>query len=157
MRVRVAAIVVDADRVLLVSTRGGRPGYLVPPGGGVEAGEALAEAVAREVREEAGLVVQAGPLVAYRELRTARGDALELYFGARLMPGGPAPEPATEGRQVRWVTLAELPTQRHFPEQLGELARGLLAGGSGAVCLGRADLRTAAGAANTTKREANGE
>jgi 8-oxo-dGTP diphosphatase len=157
MRIRVAAIIVDAGRVLLVSTKGGRPGYLVPPGGGVEEGEALAAAVEREVREEAGLVVQAGPLLAYRELRTRRGLALELYFGARLVPTDPASGADTEGRQVCWVALDDLPTQPHFPEQLGELACPRAAGDAGACFLGRADLRPATSAASTTERKANRE
>jgi len=146
MRVRVAAIIVDAGRVLLVSTKGGRPGFLVPPGGGVEEGEALAAAVEREVREEAGLAVQAGTLLAYRELHTRRGLALELYFGARLSAADPTPGAATEGRQVCWVALDELPAQQHFPEQLGELARQWAAGDAGACFLGRADLRPLGGA-----------
>jgi len=157
MRVRVAAIVVHEGRVLLVSTKRGKPGYLVPPGGGVEAGEGLAEAVEREVREEAGLAVRAGNLLAYRELRMSRGLALELYLSACLDPGEAPPDEPAEERDVLWVALDELPGQPHFPGQLAELARLSASGEDGAPFLGTADLRAVVEASSMTKREANGE
>ena len=62
--VGVAAVLLDADRVLLV--RRGRPpqqGLWSLPGGAVEAGESLADALRREIREETGLEARLGPLV----------------------------------------------------------------------------------------------
>lgn len=138
MRVRVAGVVVNGGRVLLVSTKRGQPGRMVPPGGGVERDESLTEAVEREIREEAGLAVQAGRLLAWRELRTSRGLALELYFEAAVTEGRTAP--TMEGRQVQWVALQDLPTVPHFPEQLAQLAQMATAAGMGAVALATADL-----------------
>ena len=57
-RVRVAAIVLRNDKILLVRhEKEGRVYYLLP-GGGVDFGESLGEALAREVREETGLEVR---------------------------------------------------------------------------------------------------
>jgi len=62
--VGVGAVVLDGPRVLLIK-RGHPPlkGHWSLPGGGVEVGETLEEAVAREVLEETGLTIEVGPIV----------------------------------------------------------------------------------------------
>lgn len=58
----VGAVVLDARGRLLLIRRGNEPGRGLwsVPGGRVEAGESVAAAVEREVREETGLAVRAG-------------------------------------------------------------------------------------------------
>ena len=62
--VGVGAVVLDGSRVLLVR-RANEPlkGEWSLPGGAVELGETLQAAIAREVREEAGIDVEVGPMV----------------------------------------------------------------------------------------------
>lgn len=59
--VAVGAVILDEGRILLVE-RGSEPnkGAWAVPGGRVEPGETLADAVRREVTEETGLVVEVG-------------------------------------------------------------------------------------------------
>ncbi len=63
-RVAVGALVRRGDSLLLVQ-RANAPaeGVWALPGGSVELGETLAEAAEREVLEETGVVVKAGPVV----------------------------------------------------------------------------------------------
>lgn len=60
----VGAVILDCDRVLLIK-RAHEPlkGQWSLPGGGVEIGETLERAIAREVREETGLEVEVGPII----------------------------------------------------------------------------------------------
>ena len=62
--VGVGAVFLDGDKVLLIRLAS-EPlkGEWSLPGGGVELGERLDAALAREVREEAGLEVEVGPVV----------------------------------------------------------------------------------------------
>lgn len=114
------AVVRDGTRVLLVLR--GRPpfaGWWGLPGGAVEAGETVAEALAREVREETGLEVEVGPLLGYKDgiARDARGRLRHhyviLFFLAR--PRGGRLEAASDAADARWVEAAELPRLRLVP------------------------------------------
>jgi 8-oxo-dGTP diphosphatase len=64
----VGAVVIDADRLLLVQ-RGNPPGVglWAVPGGRVERGETMEAAVAREVAEETGIEVTVGPFLGWVE------------------------------------------------------------------------------------------
>src|SRR5690242_21484125 len=78
----VSAAIFHDDRVLIV--RRGRPpahGLYTLPGGGVELGESLEQAVIREVREETGLAIAPLALVGFREAiaRDAAGR-IECHF-----------------------------------------------------------------------------
>jgi 8-oxo-dGTP diphosphatase len=79
-RLAVSAVIFHEGRVLLVR-RAKEPGkglYSLP-GGGLRLGETLAEAVCREVKEETGLVVSAGPLVTTTE-RILRDEEGSIRF-----------------------------------------------------------------------------
>lgn len=106
-----AAIVRDEHLLLLQCTPPGETPFWTLPGGGREAGESDAQAVAREVREELGVGVEVGAVLddvpadppdgTYTRWRT---------FACRLVEGEPA-ACGTDGRAeltaVRWLPLAD--------------------------------------------------
>ena len=112
--VAVAGIVFDeAGRVLLVER--GRPpgvGLWTVPGGRLELGEAIADAVAREVREETGLVVTCGPLVEIVERVTVTEAGTYHYVildhRATLVGGAATPVAGDDVTAARWVAADEL-------------------------------------------------
>lgn len=80
--VGVGAVIVDRDRFVLVK-RAHEPlkGEWSLPGGSVEVGETLAEAVAREVFEETGLTVRVGPLLeVFDRVHRGADGRVEYHF-----------------------------------------------------------------------------
>ncbi len=76
----VAAVIIDDDRIVLV--RRGRPpayGEWSLPGGAVELGETLEEAIVREVEEEIGLQIEVVELVAVLDRIFLDTDGLVQY------------------------------------------------------------------------------
>jgi len=107
----VGAFVFDGDRVLVIQ-RAKPPGAGLwsVPGGKLEAGETLAQAVAREVREETGLVVEVGPLACVVERMGDGFHYVILDYLARAIGGTLGA--ASDARAARWATpddLAQLP------------------------------------------------
>jgi 8-oxo-dGTP pyrophosphatase MutT (NUDIX family) len=140
MRERLTARVVLLDprgRVLLMKGRPlsapEGPGAWFPIGGGVEAGESLAEAAVREITEETGFVdFNLGPVVWVREgVLRLRGDEVvlmrESYFVATCAGG----EPDRSGwdaleremiDDIRWWSRSDLAatSERVFPMGLAD-------------------------------------
>ena len=116
-RLRVAVLCCERGRILLVEHRRlAEPAWLLP-GGGVEPGEPLAAAAAREVREEVGLTVEVGPPVVLAESIEPGGGrhVIHLILRGRVRPG-PASTPTDPAvRAARWVALSALGTLRLHP------------------------------------------
>ena len=116
--VGVGAVIVehhgDDHRVLLI--RRGQPPLLGEwslPGGVLECGETLREAVAREAREETGLVVETGEMLGVYE-RVIRDDEKRVRYHYVLIDflcraiGGDL-KAGSDAADVRWFTRDEIP------------------------------------------------
>ena len=143
-------VVLDPDgRVLLLGARlvdpAEPPGNVLfwyVPGGGVEDGESLQVAAARELAEETGLVVDPaeleGPVWLGRFVNTLAGveyDSRDTYFALRsvvheVVPAGLTDLELLADEPHRWWTPAELAgssesfVPRALPALLPELAAG---------------------------------
>lgn len=108
-RIDVAQVLIERDgKVLVVHTVNrdhGNADRWGLPGGGREAGETLAEAAARETREETGLEIEVGELLALGEWLHRTHDLLAV-FRARA-DGDPRPQAGEVVVKCRWVSPDE--------------------------------------------------
>jgi 8-oxo-dGTP diphosphatase len=128
--VRVAAAVVWRDGELLLTQRppGGPLGLMWEfPGGKIEIGETVAQALAREVREELGVHAETHEVMLEHSHEYAHGLSVELSF-VRCTLDGFEFQRSPEVHAVRWVRPADidlavvLEADRDFLRGLG--ARG---------------------------------
>lgn len=106
--VAVGAIVVDDERLLLVR-RGHGPagGTWSVPGGKVELGETVAQAVVRELAEETGLEGVCGELVGWAELLEPEVHHVILDFEVTVLDGAD-PVAGSDAAEVEWVALDDV-------------------------------------------------
>ncbi len=128
--VGVGAAVVDAGRILL-ARRGKEPGrgQWTFPGGAVELGESVKDAVRREVREETGLEIELERVLVVVDRIEHDADGRVLYhfiiidYVAR--PVGGSLQAGDDADGVLWADLADL-DRMQMTEPAREIARTLL-------------------------------
>jgi len=126
LRIRVHGICIASGKLLLLGHQGLRPDGLwwAPPGGGVEPGESLEEAVRREMWEETNLNVTVGPLISWTEFLQPPLHAVEFFFHVQIESGearlGHDPENTSDHpwiQELDWLTPADWsrisPEHRH--------------------------------------------
>jgi ADP-ribose pyrophosphatase YjhB (NUDIX family) len=127
----VSAAIIRDGKVLVVR-RARKPALdlYTLPGGVVEAGEPLTEAVVREVREETALEIAVGTLAGHREVIVRDGDGraerhfVILCFAARWIAGEPVLNEELD--DARWIDPSELATLR-TTEGLAEIVASAIA------------------------------
>jgi 8-oxo-dGTP diphosphatase len=115
----VGAVALDADHLLMVRRgRGAAAGTWSLPGGRIEWGETLAEAVVREVREETGLEAVCGDFIGWAERFEDDRHYVILDFAITVLSDGPptAGDDAAEAAWIHHTDVADL----HLSEGLAE-------------------------------------
>jgi ADP-ribose pyrophosphatase YjhB (NUDIX family) len=108
-----AAIIRDGHVLLARRARGASLSVFTLPGGVVEAGETLHEAIVREVMEETGIAIEPVALAGHREfiVRDEAGRVQRhfviLSFAARWISGEGTPH-LEELSELRWLRPSEL-------------------------------------------------
>ncbi|MDX1620903.1 MAG: NUDIX domain-containing protein [Nitriliruptorales bacterium] len=124
-QVAVGAVIQDADGRLLVVRRGQPPaeGRWTLPGGKLEPGERLPDAVRREVAEETGLTVEPGELIGHLEFADDDHHFIILDFRAYLHDDTEEAKPSDDVTDAAWMSrqqLEEVTTTRGLLDFLDE-------------------------------------
>jgi ADP-ribose pyrophosphatase YjhB (NUDIX family) len=107
-----AAVIRDGHVLVVRRARAPALGLFTLPGGVVESGETLTQAIIREVREETSLAIEPVALAGYREaiVRDADGRIARHFviiaFAARWISGEPALN--DELAEARWLRPADI-------------------------------------------------
>jgi 8-oxo-dGTP diphosphatase len=102
-----AVMVHDGSLLLVRRGHGPAAGEWSVPGGRVERGEMLAEAVVREVLEETGLECVCGEMLGWVEIIADDHHFVTLDFVATVLDHG-EPVAGDDAAEVRWVPIEEV-------------------------------------------------
>jgi 8-oxo-dGTP diphosphatase len=127
-QLRVAAIIVRQDQLLLVEHRKRGQRYWVLPGGRLEGNETLDAALRRELEEELSVEARVGRLVIVCESLAPDRHVVNLIFQAEI---GESAEPQLDPRDPvlagwQWVSVDQLP-RLDFRPPIAEAVRAIVA------------------------------
>lgn len=109
VRLRACGICIDNERIMLVKHLNLGPNgfFWSPPGGEVEFGETLAQAVEREFNEECCMQIKAGRLLFVSEFIKAPLHAIELFLEVQHISGMPmlGTDPHSTHRSIQLVDI----------------------------------------------------
>ncbi len=112
-QVAIGAVVIHRNRLLLVKRKHDpNRGKWAIPGGSVELGETLQEAVEREIKEETGLRVKAGePIYVFDYIERDEGKGIRFHYvivdlSAKLTGG--KLRPSDDAADAGWFTAQQI-------------------------------------------------
>jgi 8-oxo-dGTP diphosphatase len=127
IRIRAAGILTKGDQILLVRHEKNGKSYWLIPGGGVEFGESVEEALIREFKEEVGLDIKVGPMVLVHDSipPNHHRQVLNLYFMVSSEQFEIHVTPDAVLRDAAFYPLSEFPKMTVNPDVKLEIMEGL--------------------------------
>lgn len=126
IRIRVGGVYAKEDKLLFVRHQKGDQSYWLLPGGGLEPGESMAEALERESLEECGILTKTERLLFVSEAISLEQGRhyVNLTFLGRILQGEPSlHEQGARIAEVAWLTRAEVSRVTLYPDFWNKLSR----------------------------------
>ncbi len=127
IRIRAAGILVKDGKILLVRHEKNDKSYWLIPGGGVDFGETVEQALVREFQEEVGLAIKVGKLVLVHDSipPNHHRQVLNLYFIVTSEKHELKVTPDAVLRDAAFYPLSEFPTMPVNPDVKKEILEGI--------------------------------
>jgi len=141
INIRPAILIIENQQVLTMQYNyGGQKVYNLP-GGNLELGEYLSDALAREMQEELGIEVSVGEMILVGEVyfEDRKKHTLHLLFEGKITAGIPTINPKeTSALAIKWLTVNELEKVNLYPN-LSKAIQDYLAGKLSNKYIGKID------------------
>lgn len=119
IRIRIAGIYLKENKILLVKHRKNKREYFLLPGGGLEPGESMKEALIREWKEELNLSIKTGEFlfsgesVPPKNLR--KSQVIQVVFRVISIKGSIKVQPDEALFDYKWVPIDDISQVDFFP------------------------------------------
>jgi ADP-ribose pyrophosphatase YjhB (NUDIX family) len=123
IRIRVAGILIKDNKILLVRHEKNKKSYWLLPGGGVEYGETLSEALVREFQEEVGLKIEIKNLVLIHDSipMDKHRHGLNIYYWVTSADIKVETKPDSILKESQFFSLTDFKNIILFPDVRSEL------------------------------------
>ncbi|WP_337045117.1 NUDIX domain-containing protein [Emticicia sp. 17c] len=139
MKIRPAVLIIQDDSILTMHyCYGGQDVYNLP-GGNLEFGEFLADALSRELEEELSVKASIGDLIMVGEVHFPEHhkQTIHFIFEGKITEGIPVLNPVhTSALAVEWIKIADLDKVHLYPN-VSEHIKAYLAGNLPDVYIGK--------------------
>jgi len=120
---RASAVIIKGNSILLIHRINDGREYYILPGGGVEDGESIMEALSREIKEETGLNIEIDKKICeYNNNERNRIEHVFMInkFKGYLNLGGPEIERSSDDNiyNLEWHNIGNLKKINFFPDQI---------------------------------------
>lgn len=118
INIRPAILIIENQQVLTMQYNYGEQEVYNLPGGNLELGEHLSDALAREMQEELGIEVEVGEMILVGEVyfEDRKKHTLHLLFEGKITAGIPTLNPKeTSALAIKWLAINDLETVNLYP------------------------------------------
>lgn len=128
MKIRPAILIIENEKILTMQYSYGGQDVFNLPGGNLEFGEHLTDALVRELAEEMGIQVAIGELIMVGEVHALeqQKQTFHFIFVGKITEGTPTLNPKeTSAIAIKWLNINELSAKNLYPNISEKLSQYL--------------------------------